>query len=68
MFSREEIFEGVWEGRAVVDETLTRSVYLLRQALGDDAGETQVRLTEREALRPGPAQSVDPEVDRAVVS
>jgi TolB-like protein/Flp pilus assembly protein TadD len=35
--SREEVFDEVWEGRAVVDETLTRAVSLLRQALGDEA-------------------------------
>ena len=35
--SREEIFQAVWEGRVVVDETLTRAVSLLRQALGDDS-------------------------------
>ncbi|MEO1365596.1 MAG: transcriptional regulator, partial [Acidobacteriota bacterium] len=35
--SRSEIFDRVWGGRAVVDETLTRCVSLLRQALGDTA-------------------------------
>ena len=35
--SREEVFDEVWEGRAVVDETLTRAVSLLRQSLGDEA-------------------------------
>ncbi len=35
--SREEILEEVWEGRAVVDEAVTRAVSLLRQAFGDDA-------------------------------
>ncbi|MDA8017515.1 MAG: winged helix-turn-helix domain-containing protein [Thermoanaerobaculia bacterium] len=35
--SRAEIFEHVWQGRAVVDETLTRCVSLLRQAFGDSA-------------------------------
>ncbi|MEO1083314.1 MAG: winged helix-turn-helix domain-containing protein [Acidobacteriota bacterium] len=35
--SRADIFERVWAGRAVVDETLTRCVSLLRQALGDTA-------------------------------
>jgi DNA-binding winged helix-turn-helix (wHTH) protein/TolB-like protein/Tfp pilus assembly protein PilF len=35
--SRDEIFDEVWEGRAVVDETLTRAVSLLRQAFGDDS-------------------------------
>ncbi|MCH9646758.1 MAG: winged helix-turn-helix domain-containing protein [Deltaproteobacteria bacterium] len=34
--SREEIFQVVWSGRSVVDETLTRAVSLLRQAFGDD--------------------------------
>jgi len=35
--SREEIFQVVWSGRSVVDETLTRAVSLLRQAFGDDS-------------------------------
>ncbi|MEM9557848.1 MAG: winged helix-turn-helix domain-containing protein [Acidobacteriota bacterium] len=35
--SRGEILEEVWEGRAVVDETVTRAVSLLRQAFGDAA-------------------------------
>ncbi len=35
--SREEILEEVWEGRAVVEETVTRAISLLRQAFGDDA-------------------------------
>ncbi len=34
---RAEIFEVVWEGRAVVDAALSRAVSLLRQALEDDA-------------------------------
>lgn len=33
--SREELLREVWAGRVVVDETLTRSVSQLRQALGD---------------------------------
>lgn len=33
--SRDEILEEVWEGRSVVDETVTRAVSLLRQAFGD---------------------------------
>ena len=33
---REEIFDQVWQGRAVVDGALSRAVSLLRQALGDD--------------------------------
>jgi len=33
--SREELLREVWTGRVVVDETLTRSVSQLRQALGD---------------------------------
>lgn len=35
--SRQEILEEVWEGRVVVDETVTRAVSMLRQAFGDDA-------------------------------
>ena len=35
--SRAEILEEVWEGRAVVDETLSRAMSLVRQALGDNA-------------------------------
>lgn len=35
--SRSEILEDVWDGRVVVDETVTRAVSLLRQAFGDDA-------------------------------
>ncbi len=34
---RAEILEEVWEGRAVVDETLSRAMSLVRQALGDNA-------------------------------
>ncbi len=33
---RDEIFEQVWQGRAVVDGALSRAISLLRQALGDD--------------------------------
>lgn len=32
---REELLETVWAGRVVVDETLTRAISLLRQALAD---------------------------------
>ena len=35
--SRVEIFEVVWEGRAVSDETLTGAISTLRKSLGDDA-------------------------------
>ena len=35
--SRAEILEQVWEGRSVVDETLSRGMSLVRQALGDNA-------------------------------
>jgi len=35
--SRAEILEEVWEGRAVVDETLSRGISLIRQALDDRA-------------------------------
>jgi DNA-binding winged helix-turn-helix (wHTH) protein len=35
--ARDEIFEVVWEGRAVVDETLSRAISVLRHALEDDA-------------------------------
>ncbi len=35
--SRAEILQDVWEGRAVVDETLSRAMSLVRQALGDEA-------------------------------
>ncbi|MEM1178234.1 MAG: winged helix-turn-helix domain-containing protein [Acidobacteriota bacterium] len=35
--SRAEILEHIWEGRAVVDETVTRAISLLRQAFGDSA-------------------------------
>ncbi|MDA8018106.1 MAG: winged helix-turn-helix domain-containing protein [Thermoanaerobaculia bacterium] len=34
---RAVILEEVWEGRAVVDETLSRAMSLVRQALGDSA-------------------------------
>jgi TolB-like protein/DNA-binding winged helix-turn-helix (wHTH) protein/tetratricopeptide (TPR) repeat protein len=37
VITREEIFEIVWEGRAVVDETLSRAISVLRYALDDDA-------------------------------
>ena len=36
---RDEIFEKVWHGRAVVDGALSRAMSLLRQALGDDRRE-----------------------------
>ncbi len=39
VISRAEILDEVWEGRAVVDETLSRAMSLLRQALGDNAQE-----------------------------
>lgn len=35
--SRDEIFENVWQGRAVVDGALSRAVSLLRRALDDDS-------------------------------
>ncbi|MEM7585957.1 MAG: winged helix-turn-helix domain-containing protein [Acidobacteriota bacterium] len=35
--SRSAILDEVWEGRAVVDETLSRAMSLVRQALGDSA-------------------------------
>ncbi|MBZ0112125.1 MAG: winged helix-turn-helix domain-containing protein [Thermoanaerobaculia bacterium] len=37
VITRDEIFEIVWEGRAVVDETLSRAISVLRHALDDDA-------------------------------
>ena len=37
--SRAEILQEVWEGRAVVDETLSRAMSLVRRALGDSAQE-----------------------------
>ncbi len=33
---RDELFQKVWEGRAVVDGVLSRAISVLRQALGDD--------------------------------
>lgn len=39
VLSRAEILQEVWEGRAVVDETLSRAMSLVRHALGDSAQE-----------------------------
>ncbi|GMU65557.1 MAG: hypothetical protein AMXMBFR36_18310 [Acidobacteriota bacterium] len=36
LVSKEEIFAEVWRGQAVSDSVLTRAVYELRRALGDD--------------------------------
>ncbi len=41
VISRAEILEEVWEGRAVVDETLSRAMSLVRQALGDSTQESR---------------------------
>src|SRR5262249_42542291 len=34
--SKDEIIDAVWEGRAIAEATLTRSIADLRRALGDD--------------------------------
>lgn len=50
--SRAEILEEVWEGRAVVDETLSRGMSLVRQALGDNAQEpTYIETIPRRGYR-----------------
>lgn len=37
--TKEEIFEGIWNGVAVTDNALTRAVAQIRKALGDDSRE-----------------------------
>ncbi len=39
--SRDEIIEGVWEGRFIAEATLTRSIADLRHALGDNRQQPQ---------------------------
>ena len=39
--SKDEIIEGVWEGRFIAEATLTRSIADLRHALGDDRRQPQ---------------------------
>jgi TolB-like protein/Tfp pilus assembly protein PilF len=70
VFSRDELMAEVWSGLVVSDETLSRCISDLRQALGDDPRapryiETLARRGYRLLERPGPLTGAQPAASEA---